>query len=52
MPYPFAFDKRHNYKEDSTHAIVVPVGLSANGLYVEVGAKLDTGAECCLFDRK
>ena len=52
MPYRLAFDKRHDYKEDSTQAIVVPVGLSANGIHVQFGAKLDTGAEYCLFDRK
>jgi hypothetical protein len=52
MPHPLVFDERHSYREDFTQAIVVPVGLYANGIYVDVAAKLDTGAEYCLFDRK
>jgi hypothetical protein len=52
MPHRLFFDERHSYREDFTQAIVVPVGLSANGIYADVAAKLDTGAEYCLFDRK
>jgi hypothetical protein len=52
MPHHLAFNKRHNYEDDLEQAIFVPVGLSANGIYVDVAAKLDTGAEYCLFDRK
>lgn len=52
MSHHLVFDKRHYYKEDPRQVIFVPVELSANGIRVDVAAKLDTGAECCLFDRR
>ncbi|SRR5579871_2275683 len=52
MPYDLRFENRHVYKDDPQQAIFVPIGLSANGSYVEVAAKLDTGADFCVFDRR
>jgi hypothetical protein len=52
MAYPFVFDRRHNYEKDADQAIFIPLRLSANGIVVNLAAKLDTGADHCLFDRE
>jgi hypothetical protein len=52
MPYRLTFDHRHEYESDEHQTISVPLQLSANGIQVRLAAKLDTGADYCLFDRK
>ena len=52
MPYRLSFDEHHNYDRDVDQAIFVPIGIAANDTYIELAAKLDTGADYCLFDRR
>jgi hypothetical protein len=44
------FGIRHKY-DDSVPGITVPVHLEYQGSRVQFDAKIDTGAELCLFDR-
>jgi len=46
-----AFDLEHLYPDDPL-GILVPVGLSTARQSVELLAKVDTGAACCIFERK
>jgi hypothetical protein len=52
MAYRMEFDHRHDYERDSHKGISVPLLISANGFGIRLSAKLDTGADYCLFDRK
>jgi hypothetical protein len=52
MAYQLGFDHRHDYERDSHKGISVPLIMSANGVGIMLTAKLDTGADYCLFDRK
>ena len=52
MAYRLSFDHHHDYETDADQVVSVPVTLSANGIEVRLTAKLDTGADYCLFDRK
>src|SRR5580658_6055583 len=52
MPHRFEVVQRHNYEKDADQAIFIPLRLSANGILVHLAAKLDTGADYCLFDRE
>jgi hypothetical protein len=52
MVHHLNFDECHNYENDADQAIFIPLQLSANGTVVKLAAKLDTGADYCLFDRE
>jgi predicted aspartyl protease len=46
-----SFDQSYDYASDEDQAIQVPVLLSANDQSHRVLAKLDTGADFCVFER-
>lgn len=50
MPYTFEFEKREIYKSFDT-GITIEAILSYGGLTVNCEAKVDTGAQVCLFSR-
>lgn len=50
MALTVSFDVLHQY-DAALDDIIVPVKLSAGAKVVEFGAKLDTGAACCIFQR-
>jgi hypothetical protein len=50
VPYPFYFRTRYAYKP-SDQGIGVPVSLSVGLETVKLFAKIDTGADYCLFER-
>lgn len=50
MPYPFDF--RTEYRYLSAKGITIPVILTTGGRTVDCRAKIDTGAEYCLFQRE
>ena len=50
LPTLLAFTSGHRYT--GAAGIDVPVGLRAGAHSVELIAKLDTGAACCIFERK
>src|SRR5260370_5057661 len=50
VPYPLSFHARHAY-EQSDRGVSVPVSLSAGPETVRLFAKIDTGADYCLFER-
>jgi hypothetical protein len=52
VAYRLSFDHYHGYEADAAQVVSVPVRLSANGVAVRLTAKLDTGADYCLFDRE
>lgn len=52
MAYRLSFDHHHDYEADAEQVVSVPLQLSANGIIARLTAKLDTGADYCLFDRK
>ncbi len=51
MPEDFSFDKTYFYKTLKS-GVTVPVILRLNGTAVEFEAKVDTGAENCIFERR
>src|SRR5438132_9350823 len=51
VPYPLSFRFLHNYKL-SDPGVSVPVSLSAGPRTVALFAKVDTGADYCLFERE
>ena len=50
LPYPLSFRTRYAY-EPSDRGVSVPVALSAGPEMVRLFAKIDTGADYCLFER-
>jgi len=50
VAYPLSFRVRYDYKP-SDRDINVPVSLSAGPVTVKLFAKVDTGADHCLFER-
>lgn len=50
LPYPLSFRTRYAYKA-SDQGVSVPVALSAGPETVQLFAKIDTGADYCLFER-
>ena len=50
MPYPLSFRLRYAYKP-SDLGVSVPVSLSNGSGRVNLFAKVDTGADYCLFER-
>ena len=50
LPYPLSFRTRYAYKA-SDRGVSVPVALSAGPETVQLFAKIDTGADYCLFER-
>jgi hypothetical protein len=50
VPYPLSFRTRYAYKP-SGQGVSVPVSLSAGPETVQLFAKIDTGADYCLFER-
>jgi hypothetical protein len=52
MAHRLEFDECHSYEKDADQSIFIPLRLSANGIVVNLAAKLDTGADYCLFDRE
>jgi len=51
MPVSLEFDTAHQYT-DAKDGIHVPITLAIGRESVELLAKLDTGAEYCIFERK
>ena len=51
MPVSLDFDTTHQYT-DAKDGIHVPITLAVGRESVELLAKLDTGAEYCIFERK
>ena len=51
MPVSLEFDTTHQYT-DAKDGIHVPITLAIGRESVELLAKLDTGAEYCIFERK
>src|SRR6516225_6285782 len=51
MPVSLEFDTTHQYT-DAKDGIHVPITLAVGRESVELLAKLDTGAEYCIFERK
>lgn len=50
MPYPLSFRIRHAYRS-SDEGVSVPVSLRMGAEIVNLFAKIDTGADYCLFER-
>lgn len=50
MPYSLSFRERHAYRSSDT-GVSIPFSLSAGSETVRSSAKVDTGAEYCVFDR-
>jgi len=50
LPHSLSFAVSHSY-ETSTRGVTVPVSLRSGADTVKLFAKVDTGAEDCLFDR-
>ncbi len=51
MPFQLSFDLRHKYKS-SDDGITVEANLQRGDLFVVADAKIDCGAEVCLFSRE
>ena len=51
MPVSVEFDTEHRYK-DVRDGIHLPITLAVGRASVELLAKLDTGAEYCIFERR
>ncbi len=51
LPYPLEFQVSHHY-EDVPSGIPLPVVLRVGNQEVEWTAKLDTGAQYCVFERE
>jgi hypothetical protein len=51
MPDTLAFDINYLY-EDSVEGIAIPVTLISGGGIYRAAAKVDSGAEVCLFSRE
>jgi hypothetical protein len=50
MPYPMSFHIRYQYRS-SDNGVIVPVLLSIGSASVKLAARVDTGAQNCLFQR-
>ncbi len=51
MSYQLLFKKSFFYDSTQT-GITIPISLSLLGKQVLLNAKIDTGASCCIFERK
>lgn len=51
MSYQLLFKKSFSYDSTQT-GITIPVSLNLLGKQVSLNAKVDTGASCCIFERK
>ncbi|HWQ33096.1 MAG TPA: hypothetical protein VNQ79_09590 [Blastocatellia bacterium] len=49
---PYSFDFRTEYRYPSAKGITIPVVLTAGVTTIDCRAKIDTGAEYCLFQRE
>jgi hypothetical protein len=51
MAYQLEFEKLLSY-DDAESGITLPASLKTNGQSLNIPAKLDTGASCCIFERR
>lgn len=51
MPFNFVFDLFYNYPNDAT-GITIPIKLQHGNLTIPTTAKVDPGAEVCLFSNE
>lgn len=52
MPSTLSFHVTHNYADLTVNGITVPIQLSVGARNARLHAKLDTGAEFCIFGRE